>query len=115
MTAVHVADLTGLVNSHSATGAQVNKWRKELDTYLDMMQTWSTVDPSTCLEQISSVAARLIQIRCELVRIESRNVQAFRTKELDPVMAQVEFLFKVHSRRLSSLSLEWDVSRGQAT
>lgn len=110
-----MSDLTNLVNSHSSTAAQIKKWRDELDGYLVLMQDWSNIDPSTCMEQIASMAARLIQIRCDVVRTESRNMQAFRTKELDPVLAQVDFQFKIASRRLSSMNLEWDVSRGQAT
>jgi hypothetical protein len=80
-----------------------------------MMQDFSTSDPGLVMEQISSMAARLIQIRCDVMRTESRHFQAFRTKELDPVLAQVEFQFKIHSRRLSSMTMDWEISRGQAT
>lgn len=110
-----MSDLTGLVNSHNPASNQVAKWRAELDEYLDLMQDWSTSDPGLVMEQISSMGARLIQIRCDVVRSESRLYQAFRTKELDPVLAQVDFQFKVHSRRLSSLAMDFELSRGQAT
>ena len=108
-------DLTSLVNSHNSNAARVEQWRTEMDGYLDAMVGWATDDPGTVMEQISSIAARLIQIRCDVVRSESRLMQGFRTKELDPVLAQVEFQFKVASRRLSSHSLEWEVARGQPT
>jgi hypothetical protein len=108
-------DLTHLVNAHSSNAKRVEEWRSELDEYLNMMQDWSHTDPGTVMEEISSIAARLIQIRCDVVRSESRAMQGFRTKELDPVLAQVEFQFKLHSRRLSSLTLDWETSRGQAT
>lgn len=110
-----MSDLTGLVNSHNTAAKQVAKWRAELDGYLGMMQQFSTTDPGTVMEQISSMAARLIQIRCDVMRTESRHFQAFRTKELDPVLTQIELQFKIHSRRLSSMTMDWEISRGQAT
>jgi hypothetical protein len=110
-----MTDLTGLVNSHNSNADFVAKWRNELDGYLDMMQQWSTTDPGVVMAEISSIAARLIQIRCDVVRSESRMMQGFRTKELDPVLAQVDFQFKVASRRLSSHTLDWETSRGQST
>lgn len=110
-----MTDLTGLVNSHNPTADKIAKWRDELDIYLDKMQDWSSSDPGLVMEEISSIAARLVQIRCDIVRSESRAMQGFRTKEIDPVISQVEFQFKIHSRRLSSMTLEWDVARGQAT
>lgn len=110
-----MSDLTDLVNSRNPMMSRIEAWRQEMDIYLDKMQDWATSDPGLVMEEISSIAARLIQIRCDVVRSESRSLQGFRTKELDPVLAQVEFQFKIHSRRLSSMSLDWDVSKGQAT
>lgn len=107
-----MSDLTGLVHQNNPVAKQLAQWRKEVDDYLTMMQRFSTTDPGTVMEQISGMGARLIQIRCDVVRNESRLLNAFRTKELDPVLAQVEFQFKIHSRRLSSMTLDFDISRG---
>lgn len=110
-------DLTSLINSHNnnTPAGQVAQWRLEMDEHLRMMVQWHQEEPSLVLEEISSIAARLIEIRCQVVRSESRAMQAFRTKELDPVLAQVEFQFKVTSRRLSSQTLDWETSGRQAT
>lgn len=104
-----------LVTSHSQMGNHVNQWRDEIDGYLTQMQAWSMTDPATVMQQISSIGARLIEIRTQVVRSESRLLQGFRTKELDPLLNQVEFQFKIHSRRLSSMTLDWQISGGQAT
>lgn len=107
-------DLTGLLSAHSTSPSRsnVDAWRDELDGFLSMMQQWSQIDPGTVMMQISSIAARLIEIRSNVVRSENRTLQAFRTKELDPLLDQVEFQFKIHSRRVSSMSLEWDMAKG---
>lgn len=108
-----MSDLTGLVRSHNSMADEVAKWEAELDEYLGMMLDFSNTDPTTVMEQISSMAARLIQIRCEVVRSENRAKQAFRTKQLDPVLDQIDLQFKIHSRRLSSLTFDWETSKGQ--
>ena len=113
MTTSGGSDLSGLLEKHNSAMGGVPGFREELDNYLSMMQEWSYTDPDIVMKQISSIAARLIQIRCEIIRTESRANQSFRTKELDPVLDQLGFQFKIHSRRLSSMQLDWDVAKGQ--
>lgn len=105
-------DMTSLVKYDNPASQQIGGWRNEIDAFLTSMQDWEHSDPDTVLREIAGIGARLVEIRTQLVRSESRSFQSFRTKELDPLMDQLEFQFKIHSRRHSVEKFDWDVSRG---
>ena len=62
--------------------------------------------------KIASYAAYASEMRGRVVRSESRRMQAFRTRELDPFLDQCEFQFKVWSRYQSVRQMEYDLTRG---
>lgn len=80
--------------------------------FLSKMQAWPTSEPDVVMREISAAAARLIEIRCQVVRSENRQYQSFRTKQLDPLLDQLKFQFNVHSRLVSTISLDWDMAKG---
>ena len=90
----------------------VTELRAELDGYLLLMQGFATADPGKVMESISSMHARLIQIRVMLQRSGSQRVSGFRTREVDPVIEALEFQFKVHSRIISTTEMEWKMAGG---
>lgn len=104
-------DLTHLVLKSNPDRGSLDAWRKELDDFIAMMQDFATEDPDTVLQQISTIAARLTGIRSQIVRVESRALQAFRTREVDPLLDQIQFQFRVNSRRLSMMSLDFEMTR----
>jgi hypothetical protein len=72
--------------------------RQELDGYYAGMRQYPQLEPDMVLLDLSGVAARLTEIRAFLVRDNSQQANALRTKEVDPLLAQVDVQFKIHSR-----------------
>lgn len=72
--------------------------RKELDGYYTGMRQYAQLEPDQVLLDLSGIAARLTEIRAFLVRDNSQQANALRTKEVDPLLAQIDVQFKLHSR-----------------
>lgn len=72
--------------------------RRELDDYYTGMRQYADMEPDMVLIDLSGVAARLTEIRAFLIRDNSQQANALRTKEIDPLLAQIEVQFKLHSR-----------------
>ena len=103
----------------TVTSNQINEreWftqiRSEIDKYLTMMQDWADGEPDEILRQISSIAARLTEIRVQLMRDSGQRAQRLRLNEIDPILSQIEFQFKVTSRRHAVREMDWQLARGQ--
>ena len=72
--------------------------RTELDDYYTGMRQYSGMEPDQVMLDLSGVAARLTEIRAFLVRDNSQQANALRTKEIDPLLTQIDIQFKLHSR-----------------
>lgn len=92
----------------------LGKLRVELDSYLDRMQGFAGEEPDQVLQTLSSIGARLTQIRTHAVRSTSRLARNFVAQELEPLIGQCEFQFRIHSRLLASRQLDWEMVRGQS-
>jgi len=92
---------------------KLTEFEDEIDNYYDVMVEFKNMDSSEILESLSAFTARASQIRANLIRQDNRSVQAFRTKQLDPFIAECERQFKVWSRVISVRQFEWESSRGQ--
>jgi hypothetical protein len=88
-------------------------YRDELAIYRKQMTELDDVDPAEVLQLLSSVAARLREISSDLWDMRSTGAQHLRSRHVDPLRADLEFHFKCHSRRLTSMNLDWEMSRGQ--
>lgn len=100
--------------SHGAGDLSLDSIREELDEYYVLMRAFRQNDPADNLVFISGFTARASQIRSNIVRMtEDRRIQNFRTKELDPFLTECDRQFKVWSRLISAIQLEWETSRGQ--
>lgn len=87
--------------------------RDELDGYAEKLCDVADSDPRDAMGILSSVHARLTQIRLQLQRAGSQRVDKLRTRELDPMIEAVEFQFKVASRVIATTELEWNMAQGQ--
>lgn len=85
----------------------------ELDEFLEIMSDFDNLAMDSILESLSAFTVRATSIRMKIVRTNDRNLNAFRTKQLDPFLRECDRQFRVWSRRQSVKQLEWETSRGQ--
>ncbi len=89
--------------------------RKEVNSYLKVLSEFASSDPREVMGDISSIHARLVFMRIELFREGSQRAATLRTKEVDPLIEAIEFQFKVQSRIISMMDLDWKLAGGQST
>lgn len=87
-------------------GDQIQEWRKELDSYYAQMKDFVIADPAEIFTRIAGMTARASEIRSRIVRSESRILQNFRTKELDPFIVECDRQFKIWSRAFTVYQTE---------
>lgn len=82
--------------------AAVNTWvsdiQVELDDYLTRLRDLNSLPPVEVFQALSAISARLAEIRNRLIRTDNRRFTALRTKEVDPLIDEVDRQFKFHSR-----------------
>jgi hypothetical protein len=86
----------------------------EIDSYYEAMALFGQMDLGEILMRLAAISARASGVRSQVVRTESRRMAAFRSRELDPLIEEVDRQFKIWSRLQSVRSMEWDMSRGGA-
>lgn len=87
--------------------------QSELDSYYAKLVEFDSLEPDEVLAAVSSMSARLTGIRAELHRTGSQRANMLRTKEIDPLISSLDFLYKVHSRLHSIKVAEYQMSMGQ--
>jgi hypothetical protein len=70
----------------------------ELNDYLRRLKDLNSYPPVEVFQTLSAISARLAEIRNRLVRTDNRRFTALRTKEVDPLIEEVDRQFKFHSR-----------------
>lgn len=91
----------------------ITGFQNELDAYYEVMQLLNKMDPSEVMQKLSSFSARASEMRSQLVRVDSRRSNAFRTREVDPFLLECDRQFKVHSRLQSFREFDWKMAGGQ--
>lgn len=86
--------------------------QSELTNFYQELVDLKTRTPREILETLSTMTARSLQIRAQIMRAEDKALTNFRTKELDPFVEECDRQFKIWSRILTSDKLDWDMSRG---
>ncbi len=84
----------------------------ELDMYYEAVKGFADEEPDLVLNQIAAFSARLTEIRARLNRSDSAKANQLRIKEIDPLMTQLDFQFRLASRRISSREFEFRLSGG---
>lgn len=70
------------------------------------------LDPEEIMIVLSGVAGRLAEIRALLYDMQMQPADQFRTRQVDPLREDLEFHFKVHSRRVAIMEWELKTSGG---
>lgn len=85
--------------------------RAELADFYVQMRDFPGRDISLVLAEIAAMSARASEIRHWTIQGETRPEAAFRTKQLDPFLDEVDRQFKVWSRVQAVRAMEWDMTR----
>lgn len=86
--------------------------RSELDAYYGLVKEWATSEPDIVLQEISAISARLTEVRAQLNRDNGQRANRLRISEIDPLIEQLEFQFKVHSRIQAVREMDFRMSGG---
>lgn len=82
--------------------------REEVDSFYKAMLAFDAADPADIFQQLAAMSARASFIRGHIVRRDyGPQMNNFRTKEIDPFIAECERQFKVWSRYLSVVDLDF--------
>lgn len=91
----------------------VDSWRAELDEGYTTMRKFGSMDITDVLLTLSAFSARAAEMRAQCNRVENRKAAAFRSREVDPFLEEVDRQFRIHSRLQSVRQMEWDAMKGQ--
>lgn len=87
-------------------------YRDELAEYRGRVRFFVDLQPDEVMMEISAIAARLAEIRSDLIDAKKTRADDLRTKHLDPLRADLEFQFKIASRRLATMEFDLGMTRG---
>lgn len=88
--------------------------KNEIDTYYKAVKLFHEQEPDEVLRQVSAFTARLLEIRSRLMRSGGVQSTQFRTRELDPLMENLDLQWKLHSRLHSFREFDYKASGGAA-
>lgn len=88
---------------------ELKSWRAELDHFYEVMGQFG-VNEDTIFQDLSSMSARVSQMRSLVVRVENKALQVFRTQEIDPFLKECDRQFKLWSRVLTVHQHEWELT-----
>lgn len=91
----------------------IHELRQELDGYFVQLKRLSTLTPDEVFGTLSAMSARLVEIRGRLWRVDTRRCQALRSREVDPLIEEIDRQFKLHSRAFEVQKFDFEMSKGQ--
>lgn len=86
--------------------------RAELDQSYAAMREFDAGDVVDIFMHLAAFSARASELRTRIVRVDNRRLNAFRSRELDPFLEEVDRQFKVWSRIQAVRQMEADLTRG---
>lgn len=99
--------------AYDPIGQAVAIIQSEVNDYLTRLKELPALPPVDVFMTLSAISARLAEIRNRLVRTETRRFVSVRTKEIDPLIEEVDRQFKIHSRIMAVRQMEWDATTGR--
>lgn len=84
----------------------------ELDLYYEAVKAFANQEPDEVLQQIAAFTARLCEIRARLQRSGSAIANKLRTREVEPLMEQLDFQFRIGSRLQAIREFDFKASGG---
>jgi hypothetical protein len=93
-------------------GAPLSGPKAELQTYREELMRLIDQEPGYAFQRLAGISARLAEIRAQLYRQNNRAADALRTREVDPLVDTLEFVFKALSRAQAVREMEFRLSAG---
>jgi hypothetical protein len=93
-------------------GPRLAGYKHELDGFRAHVSTFPDMDPADILAVISGIAGRVAEIRADLMRVNTPRCSRLRTTEIDPLRDDLDFQFRIHSRRIALMEWEFKTSQG---
>lgn len=90
--------------------AAVDDLRREIDSFYRQMRLFPQMEGPEIFMELAGMSARCSEIRCRIVRTTSRALNTFRTKELDPLIDELDRQFRTWSRLATVRAQEWDMA-----
>jgi hypothetical protein len=87
-------------------------WRSEVDAYHQRMVGFSEVEPDDIFMDLAGISARMSEIRKDAVRSGRRDMNAFRTQEIDPLISECDRQFKYWSRVVTVRGIDAQLAGG---
>ena len=95
-----------------AEGPRLAGHKRELDGFRTHISTFPDMDPADILPVISGIAGRVAEIRADLMRVNTPRCSRLRTTEVDPLREDLDFQFRVWSRKIALMEWELRMSGG---
>jgi hypothetical protein len=102
----------GVPNVHADERVALQQYLAELDVYYQALKVFAEQEPDMVLQQVAAFSGRLCEIRARLQRMGTTRANQLRTREVDPLMEQMDFQFRIASRLLSMREFEFKASGG---
>ena len=93
----------------SKAAGDLKVWQAEMDGWYATMLEFPNMEPDQVFVSLSAWTARASYMRSFINRSEQRTQQTFRTKQIDPFIAECDRQFKIWSRVFSVQSLDWNL------
>lgn len=90
----------------------LQQYLAELDVYYTAIKDFADQEPDVVMQQIAAFSGRLCEIRGRLQRIGSVKANQLRTREVDPMVEQLNFQYGIASRLHSMREFEFKASGG---
>lgn len=94
--------------------ATLTAYKAELDHFRSLVAGFENDDPGDILPVISGIAGRVAEIRADLVRVNTPRCARLRTTEVDPFREDLDFQFRLWSRKIALLEWELRLAGGGA-
>lgn len=86
------------------------EYKAEVDTYYRVLKMLTEMTPVEVFNCLSAFSARASEMRTRLFRVDNNRANAFRTREIEPLIEEIDRQFRVHSRIMSYKEFEMKLS-----
>jgi len=98
-----------------STEIDLDVFRKEFDGCFQEMKEFEGKQPDDIFMKLAAWSARASEIRSWIVRSESRKTTAFRTREIDPFLEEIDRQYKFWSRTQAVREMDFKMAGGNFT
>lgn len=85
----------------------------ELAEYHAQMRGFAELEPDEVMLAVSAISARVSEIRAHLARSQNRAAAGFRAQIVEPLLTDLDFQFRIHSRVTAIREMDLRLAGGQ--